>query len=130
MTLDVGKSGQVISRTRHPSGEIMVDVRRFVRVLLNVIKNSVEAMPHGGLPRLSLRVAEGRALFTVSDTGCGIAPELQAKIFEPFVTHGKSHGTGLGMAIAKSVVEAHGGFISLQSTIGVGTMVEIVLPTL
>ncbi len=117
-------------RELHPCGEAMVDVRRFVRVLLNVIKNSVEAMPHGGLLRLGLRVAEGRALFTVSDTGCGIAPELQAKIFEPFVTHGKSHGTGLGMAIAKSVVEAHGGFMSLQSTVGTGTTVEIVLPTL
>jgi len=110
-------------RDLHPSGDVMVDVRRFSRVLLNVIKNSVEAMPQGGLLRLGLRVAEGRAIFTVSDTGCGIAPELQAKIFEPFVTHGKSHGTGLGMAIAKSVIEAHGGFIALQGTVGVGTTV-------
>ena len=63
-------------------------------------------------------------------TGCGIAPDLQAKIFEPFVTHGKAQGTGLGMAIAKNVIEAHGGFVALQSTVGVGTTVEIVLPTL
>jgi signal transduction histidine kinase len=117
-------------RELHASGEIMVDVRRFSRVLLNVIKNSIEAMPNGGVLRLGLRVGEGRALFSVSDTGCGIAPELQAKIFEPFVTHGKSHGTGLGMSIVKNVVEAHGGFIALQSTVGVGTTVEIVLPTL
>jgi signal transduction histidine kinase len=117
-------------RELNASGEIMVDVRRFARVLLNIIKNSIEAMPNGGLLRLSLRVGEGRALFTVSDTGCGIAPELQAKIFEPFVTHGKSHGTGLGMAIAKNVIEAHGGFVALQSTVGVGTTVEIILPTL
>lgn len=117
-------------RELHPNGEIMVDVRRFVRVLLNIIKNAMEAMPEGGLLRLSLRVAEGRAVFSVSDTGCGIAPELQAKIFEPFVTHGKSHGTGLGMSIVKNVVEAHGGSVSLQSALGVGTMVEISLPAL
>jgi signal transduction histidine kinase len=117
-------------RDLHPSGEIMVDVRRFVRVLLNIIKNSVESMPSGGLLRLGLRVGDGRVLFTVSDTGCGIPAELQAKIFEPFVTHGKAQGTGLGMSIAKNVVEAHGGFIALQSAEGVGTMVEIVLPTL
>lgn len=115
-------------REFRPAGEILVDVRRFARVLLNIIKNSIEAMPNGGVLRLGLRVGEGRAIFTVSDTGCGIAPELQAKIFEPFVTHGKSHGTGLGMSIAKNVVEAHGGFIALQSTVGVGTTVEIVLP--
>ncbi len=108
--------------------ELNVDVRRFTRVLLNVIKNSVEAMPQGGLLRVALREENGRAIFSVSDTGCGIAPELQAKIFEPFVTHGKSSGTGLGMAIAKSVIEAHGGAITLQSTVGVGTTVELSVP--
>ena len=108
--------------------ELNVDVRRFARVLLNLIKNAVEAMPNGGLLRVAVSDENGRALFSVSDTGCGIAPELQAKIFEPFVTHGKSNGTGLGMAIAKSVIEAHGGTIALQSTVGVGTTVEIGVP--
>jgi signal transduction histidine kinase len=50
------------------------------------------------------------------------------RLFEPFVTHGKSHGTGLGMAIAKSVVEAHGGKISVASIEGSGTTVDIRLP--
>lgn len=110
--------------------EIRVDVGRFVRVLLNLIKNSIEAMPKGGVVRLGVRQEGNRAIFRVGDTGCGISPELQAKIFEPFVTYGKSKGTGLGMAIAKSVVEAHAGSIALRSTIGVGTTVEISVPTL
>jgi signal transduction histidine kinase len=108
--------------------EILVDVGRFTRVLTNIIKNSVEAMPAGGLLRIELRQEESRVKFVFKDTGCGIPRELQAKIFEPFVTYGKSKGTGLGMAIAKSVVEAHGGSIRLESEEGVGTTVEVFVP--
>jgi signal transduction histidine kinase len=110
--------------------DIDVDIGRFVRVLLNLIKNSIEAMPKGGAIRLGLRQEGQRAIFRVGDTGCGISPELQAQIFEPFVTYGKSKGTGLGMAIAKSVVESHAGTISVRSTVGVGTTVEVSIPTL
>ncbi len=108
--------------------EIEADIGRFARMLLNLIKNSVEAMPHGGILRLTLRQDGGRILFGVADTGSGIDPELQAKIFEPFVTYGKSKGTGLGMAIVKSVVEAHHGTITLTSKVGLGTTVEVALP--
>jgi len=64
----------------------------------------------------------------ISDTGIGIPPEILQKVFEPFVTHGKSHGTGLGMAIAKSIVTAHQGKISVTSVQGKGTTVEVLLP--
>lgn len=110
--------------------EIKVDLGRFVRVLLNLIKNSVEAMPKGGVLRLGLRQEDDRAVFVVGDTGGGIPPELLPRIFEPFVTRGKSQGTGLGLAIAKSVVEAHGGTIELGSKLGIGTTIEIRVPTL
>ncbi len=110
------------------AGDILVDAGRFARVLMNLIKNSVEAMPQGGILWVKLREEGDRIVFRVADTGSGITPELQAKIFEPFVTFGKSKGTGLGMAIAKSVVESHGGTISLNSTVGIGTSVEISLP--
>ena len=110
--------------------DVNVDVGRFVRVLLNLIKNSFEAMPKGGVLRLGIRQEGGWVIFRVGDTGCGIAPELQAKIFEPFVTFGKSKGTGLGMAIAKSVVETHGGVITVRSALGVGTTIDVKLPAL
>lgn len=109
-------------------GELRVDVGRFTRVLLNLIKNSVEAMPKGGALRLGLEQIHDIALFRVSDTGSGIPEELLPKIFEPFVTYGKSKGTGLGMPIVKSVVESHGGTIAIRSKVGVGTTVEITLP--
>jgi signal transduction histidine kinase len=69
-------------------------------------------------------------VFRISDTGCGIPAELQARIFEPFVSFGKSQGTGLGMAIVKIVVEAHSGTISVHSKVGVGTEVDVSIPIL
>jgi signal transduction histidine kinase len=117
-------------RDVHFCDDVRVDVGRFIRVLLNLVKNAVEAMPQGGVLRLELIQVENEALFRVADTGTGIPEDLLPKIFEPFVTHGKSKGTGLGMAIVKSVVEAHGGGVEIRSKVGVGTTVEINLPTL
>jgi signal transduction histidine kinase len=65
--------------------------------------------------------------FEVSDTGCGIPAELLPRIFEPFVTHGKTNGTGLGLAVSKAVVEAHQGTISVRSDTK-GTSFQIDLP--
>ena len=112
------------------SAEIMVDVGRFGRVLLNLVRNAVDAMPQGGILRLTVQQgSDGRVLFQVSDTGVGITDDLMARLFEPFVTQGKSTGTGLGLAIAKSVVQAHGGAISVRSKPGAGSVFEIALPS-
>jgi signal transduction histidine kinase len=110
--------------------DVNVDLGRFTRVLLNLVKNSLEAMPKGGILRLGLRQEGDRVIFKIADTGTGIPPELLEKIFEPFVTFGKSKGTGLGLAIAKSVAEAHGGSITLHSKLGLGTTFEVSLPAL
>jgi signal transduction histidine kinase len=120
----------VLMRDCDPSTQITVDVGRFARMLLNLVKNAIEAMPNGGILRIAVRRQGSVAVFRVSDTGCGIEPDLQAKIFEPFVTFGKSKGTGLGMAIVKSVVEAHGGTIFVHSEVGVGTSIEISIPAI
>jgi signal transduction histidine kinase len=109
-------------------GNVVVDVTRFVRVLCNLIKNAREAMPRGGILTIGTDLVEDQVVIRISDTGVGIPPELVPKLFEPFVTHGKAHGTGLGMAIAKSVVTAHAGKISVRSVQGGGTTVEICLP--
>jgi two-component system NtrC family sensor kinase len=86
-------------------------------------------MPNGGILTLTIEKVGDEVLMRVGDTGNGIPPEVLCRVFEPFVTHGKSHGTGLGMAIAKSTVEGHGGKISVSSSNGRGTAVEIRLPT-
>ncbi|MDQ6810205.1 MAG: HAMP domain-containing histidine kinase, partial [Verrucomicrobiota bacterium] len=112
----------------HYDGNVAMDLPRFVRVICNLIKNAHEAMPHGGILTLGIEKAKGEIVFRVSDTGKGMPPEILSKIFEPFVTHGKTHGTGLGMAIAKSVIDAHDGSITVSSIEKTGTTVEIRLP--
>ena len=118
----------VLMREVGCNDEIMADAGRLARMLLNLVKNSIEAMQNGGILRIAVKRREGNVVFRVSDTGCGIEPELQVKIFEPFVTFGKSKGTGLGMAIVKSAIEAHGGTIAIQSEVGVGTAIEVSVP--
>ncbi len=109
-------------------GMVDVDLGRFSRVLMNLIKNAIEAMPKGGILWLGVRRQGDKVIYKIGDTGCGIPAELQAKIFEPFITHGKSKGTGLGLTIVKSVVESHGGTITMHSKEGIGTTFEISLP--
>ncbi|MDP9099652.1 MAG: ATP-binding protein [Verrucomicrobiota bacterium] len=109
-------------------GNVFVDLPRFTRVLANLIKNAREAMPSGGILTINTDLVHGQVVIRISDTGIGIPAELLPKLFEPFVTHGKSNGTGLGMAIAKSVVTAHKGKISITSVQGNGTTVDIRLP--
>jgi two-component system, sporulation sensor kinase D len=74
-------------------------------------------MPDGG--RLTLRVNRVRELikFEVEDTGCGIPPHIVDRIFEPFVTHGKANGTGLGMSIAKSIVGSAHQFVDVRQSL-------------
>lgn len=122
-----GANVQLVKRISY-EGALHIDLGRFTRVLCNLIKNAREAMPDGGILKLSVDLVHDQVVIRITDTGCGIPPEVLAKLFEPFVTHGKSHGTGLGMAIAKSVVEAHGGKISVGTIEGRGTTVDIRIP--
>ena len=109
-------------------GTLHVDITRFVRMLVNLVKNAVDAMPNGGVCTVAVDARGGDVVFTISDTGGGIPDHVLARLFEPFVTHGKPNGTGLGMAISKSIAEAHGGTIIVHSTAGVGTSLEVVVP--
>ena len=122
-----GQNIQLVKRISY-DGSIDIDLPRVTRVLCNIIKNAREAMPDGGILRLSTDLIDGEVIVTIGDTGCGIPDEILPKLFEPFVTHGKSHGTGLGMAIAKTIVEDHGGKISVRSSRDRGTTVEVRLP--
>ncbi len=104
---------------------ITVDIDKMKQVILNLAKNAVEAMPHGG--KLSFKgVATSRTVtLDVSDTGAGIPAEVD--IFEPFFTT-KSFGTGIGMTIVRQIVAAHGGSVTYHSEPGKGTMFSISLP--
>lgn len=110
-------------------GPINVDRDRLLRVFANLIRNAREAMTESNPKtlRFTVKRIESRVRFEVSDTGCGISAELLPRVFEPFVTHGKSNGTGLGLAVSKAVVEAHHGTISATSSER-GTTFQIDLP--
>jgi signal transduction histidine kinase len=102
------------------------------QVFMNLVINAVEAMKRTDRARV-LRVrsdtdASGHVITTVQDTGPGITPENQSRIFEAFFTT-KSTGTGLGLSICKSIVEAHGGTLTAASAPEQGTIFTIVLPT-
>lgn len=122
-----GENIQLVKHIRY-DGNLDIDLARFARVLCNLIKNAREAMPGGGILTIETDLVESDIRIRLSDTGVGIPRELLPQLFEPFVTHGKATGTGLGMAIAKSIVEAHGGHISVASEVGRGTTVDILLP--
>jgi signal transduction histidine kinase len=95
--------------------------------LLNLILNSLQAMPEGGTLTLEAKTSNGNFLISVTDTGIGIAPEHRPRIFEPYFTT-KPKGSGLGLAITRRIVEAHGGTITVTSEAGGGCRFLISLP--
>ena len=109
-------------------GELILDVDRLTRALLNFTTNALDAMPSGGVLTFTSRRADERVELALSDTGVGIPEELQPRLFEPFFTHGKPRGLGLGMSIARKIVEEHGGRVRIASGSGRGTCVTLSMP--
>ncbi|HYR22397.1 MAG TPA: ATP-binding protein [Chthoniobacterales bacterium] len=109
-------------------GNIDIDLGRFVRALGNVIENAMHAMSRGGALTFTIDAIEEQVVLRISDTGGGIAPEAMPTLFEPFERYGDSQASGVGLAVAKAIVEAHGGKISVRSIVGKGTTVDIRLP--
>lgn len=101
-----------------------------MQVLLNVIVNAMEAMPEGGTLGLhaSYNAQYQQLAIAIRDTGYGINPDIQERIFEPFVTTRKD-GTGQGLSISKQIVQQHGGSLTVQSQLGKGSVFTLVLPT-
>lgn len=106
---------------------VSVDSVQMFQVLENLIKNAVQAMPQGGLVRVTTEVRGESCRIRVSDTGPGIPPEMLDTVFEPLVTT-KRGGTGIGLALCKRIVDAHGGTLSVQSRPGEGATFQIDLP--
>jgi PAS domain S-box-containing protein len=107
---------------------VAVDERQIKQVLLNILKNSFEAMPNGG--KLCVRTERGHngtVDVHITDTGMGINEDMYEKIFDPFCTT-KDKGTGLGLSISQQIIQEHGGEIRCQSVLGKGTTFTIQLP--
>jgi signal transduction histidine kinase len=84
--------------------------------LVNLIANSLEAMPGGGEITIRLWESEETGWIEVSDTGPGVPAEIRARLFEPFVTSGKTEGLGLGLALARQTMLEHGGDLELRES--------------
>lgn len=106
---------------------LRADRQALVGALLNLLENAVQACAAGGRVGLAASVAHAELVFSVSDSGAGVAPEVRARLFEPFFTT-RSGGTGLGLAIVCAVAEAHGGSVSMSSTVGAGSKFTLRLP--
>jgi signal transduction histidine kinase len=120
--------GVVIETQISPDLSVKADAEHLRRVFENLLTNSIQAMPGGGLVSLLAVKMDGKARIDVTDNGPGVPIEIRERLFEPFVSHGKQGGTGLGLAIAQSIVEAHGGTISLKATDAPGARFCIILP--
>ena len=117
-------------------GFLRADERRLRQILLNLLGNAVKFTPAKGAVRLTVSAEDdGQSVrFSVTDTGIGISPEGLAELFQPFKQlHGsdlnlKYEGTGLGLALARRLVELHGGRLTVESTVGQGSCFAAILP--
>jgi len=103
------------------------DLTFLKRILVNLVTNSIQAMPNGGNLTIKAFRGAGKVNLTVSDTGIGIPDEMKPKLFQPLMTT-KSKGQGFGLAVVKRLVEAQGGTVSFESKVGEGTKFKITFP--
>jgi signal transduction histidine kinase len=114
-------------------GEVVADERKVKQVLLNLLSNAVKFTPEGGKITMSAALNGEAVVVSVADTGIGIAAEDQEAVFEEFRQVGddyarKREGTGLGLALARRLVELHGGTLSVQSELGKGSTFTFTIP--
>jgi signal transduction histidine kinase len=111
---------------------VRCDPARLEQVLGNLVSNAIKYSPNGGRVRVTLTAAAGSAVIEVTDEGIGILPEDREHIFEPFrrgaSSDGGAPGAGLGLAVARRIVVAHGGTIEVESRAGTGSTFRIRLP--
>jgi two-component system sensor histidine kinase HydH len=106
---------------------LKADPNHLTQVLLNLMLNGLQAMPHGGTLTLEAKTSNRNFIIAVTDTGTGIAPANLSRIFEPYFTT-KAQGSGLGLAISRRIIEAHGGTITVSNQAGGGCRFQITLP--
>jgi signal transduction histidine kinase len=112
-------------------GDFTGDERRVVQVLYNLLANAVGFSPHDAAVTISARRNQHRVIFTVTDSGPGIPPDVKDKVFDWFESHshGSRHrGAGLGLSLVRSFVELHGGKVQVDSVVGKGTTVTCDFP--
>jgi signal transduction histidine kinase len=135
LRLRAEEGGLTLGSELHPDLIIEADPRRLRQMVMNLLSNAIKFTPDGGVVKLTTSVYEDSALFTVLDTGVGIASEDLGKLFTPFVqvgAHpaplGHDQGTGLGLALSQRLAKLHGGDITVTSSVGAGSSFCLRLP--
>ena len=116
-----------ISNLTDNKPKIKIDAQKMNRVLVNITKNAIDAMPKGGKLTITSKKTNGKLEITFTDTGRGMQKDILEKIWTPLFTT-KAKGMGLGLPICKRIVEAHGGDISVESIVGKGTTFTVTIP--
>src|SRR5262249_36942623 len=122
----------VLAPDADSAGELVADEAKMRQILLNLLSNAIKFTPEDGRVGVEARRGEDTIQLTVSDTGIGVAPEDQERIFQEFqqvdtTASRRYEGTGLGLALTRRFVEMHGGRIWVESTVGVGSRFHVVL---
>ena len=133
-TASAAAAARKITVTVDGGGAVVTGVRRLLyEVLFNLCDNAIRYNRDGGSVAVTVTAEGDHAVLAVRDTGVGIAPEHQSRVFERFYRVDKSHskasgGTGLGLSIVKHAVAYHHGTIALESRLGEGTEIRVTLP--
>jgi len=125
---DLEKNNVTLVKKAEFKGMVTMDQDKMVRVFYNIASNARDAMPQGGTLTVTTAEHNGFVRIDFKDSGTGMPEEVKKRIFEPFMTYGKKHGTGLGMSIVKKVVDDHHGKIEIESEMGKGTTISFWLP--
>lgn len=130
---DTSVSVMVEERLSHPPMMIMADRHQMQRILLNLISNAIKYTPTNGSAIVRASIEEEQFVLEVEDNGYGIAPDELPNIFERFMRasqmRGKVTGTGIGLAVVKSLVNAHNGQVDVTSAINEGTKFTVRIPS-
>jgi len=109
--------------------EIIADPSQLHQVLVNLIVNSLQAMPEGGVLTIRTNFSKSYVSLIIEDTGTGMSDEVKKQMFIPFfTTKDVGQGTGIGLSVVHGIVTSHGGSIIVESNINKGTLFEVQLP--
>ncbi|MCX8177275.1 MAG: PAS domain S-box protein [Candidatus Bathyarchaeota archaeon] len=124
--IEIPQHIELIDKTKD-SPVIKVDIEKISRVFMNIIRNAIDAMPHGGTLTIISQRQKTKVKIIFEDTGIGMTQETMNKLWTPLFTT-KAKGMGFGLCICKRIIEAHGGEISVKSEVGKGSTFTVTLP--